>query len=174
MVPKNATKRTNATLYQNMRFWAPGPRTRFLGFRPNEYEQMTPKFFGKSLEGSGGIGKIIRPISGRSAKISTRTWWWPTSQKSKKCDFFSIFSKWVLDDHCRYQIKLPNHSKTPKMSFFRPYIDFPDNIDHFEENRIWGQKSWFLPNLMNHNMVWNLAGIGWKVQKYLKMYSPGP
>ena len=116
MVPKNATKATNETLYQNKHFWAPGPKTRILGFRPNEYEQTDPKFFGKSLEVSGGIGNIIRPISGRSAEISTRTWWWPTSQKSKKCDFFSIFSKFVLDDS-RYQIRLPNHSRTPKMSF---------------------------------------------------------
>ena len=72
----------------HMRFWASWPKTRILGFRPNEYEQILTFFFGKSLEVSGGIGNIIRPISGRSAEISTRTWWWPTSQKSKKCDFF--------------------------------------------------------------------------------------
>ena len=116
MVPKNATKATNATLYQNRRFWAPGPKTRILGFRPNECELSKTFLFGKSLEVSGGIGNIIRPISGRSAEISTQTWWWPTSQKFKKCDFFSIFSKFVLDDS-RYQIRLPNHSRTPKMSF---------------------------------------------------------
>ena len=99
-----------------MRFWAPWPKTRILRFRRNEYEQIVTFFFEKSLDVFRGSGHIIRPISGRSAEISTRTWWWPTSQKSKKCDFFSIFSKFVLDDS-RYQIRLPNHSRTPKMSF---------------------------------------------------------
>ena len=42
------------------------------------------------------------------------------------------------------------------------------------KNRIFGQKSPFLPNLKNHNMVWNLAGIGRKIEKCLKMYSTGP
>ena len=116
VVPKNATKATNATLYQNMRFWAPGPKTRILGFRTNECEITLIFLFGKSLEVSGGIGNIIRPISGRSAEISTRTWWWPTSQKSKKSDFFSIFPKYDLDDS-RYRIRVPNHSRTPQMSF---------------------------------------------------------
>ena len=36
--------------------------------------------------------------------------------KIQKIRFFSIFSKFVLDDS-RYQIRLPNHSRTPKMSF---------------------------------------------------------
>ena len=36
--------------------------------------------------------------------------------KIQKMRFFSIFSKFVLDDS-RYQIRLPNHSRTPKMSF---------------------------------------------------------
>ena len=36
--------------------------------------------------------------------------------KIQKMRFFSIFSKFVLDDS-RYQIRLPYHSRTPKMSF---------------------------------------------------------
>ena len=36
--------------------------------------------------------------------------------KIQKMRFFSIFSKFALDDS-RYQIRLPNHSRTPKMSF---------------------------------------------------------
>ena len=36
--------------------------------------------------------------------------------KIQKMRFFSIFSKFDLDDS-RYQIRLPNHSRTPKMSF---------------------------------------------------------
>ena len=36
--------------------------------------------------------------------------------KIQKMRFFSIFSKFVLDNS-RYQIRVPNHSRTPKMSF---------------------------------------------------------
>ena len=36
--------------------------------------------------------------------------------KNPKNAIFSIFSKFVLDDS-RYQIRLPNHSRTPKMPF---------------------------------------------------------
>ena len=36
--------------------------------------------------------------------------------KIQKIRFFSIFSKFVLDDS-RYRIRLLNHSRTPKMSF---------------------------------------------------------
>ena len=41
--------------------------------------------------------------------------------KIQKMRFFSIFSKFVLDDS-RYQISLPNHSRTPKMSFPAIYL----------------------------------------------------
>ena len=115
VLPKNATKATNATLYQNMRFWAPEPKTRILGFRRNEYEQMVT-FFWKEFRGVRGgrqhYSADFRPIGRNFDPDMVVT----HKSKIQKIRFFSIFSKFVLDDS-RYQIRLPNHSRTPKMSF---------------------------------------------------------
>ena len=43
--------------------------------------------------------------------------------KNPKNSIFSIFSKFVLDDS-RYQIRLPNRSRTPKMSFSGHFLVF--------------------------------------------------
>ena len=75
----------------------------------------------------------------------------------------------ILDIELGFQITL-GHPKC----HFPANIDFPDNIGHFEENHFLGQKSWFLPNLMNHNMVWNLAGGSPKFEICFEMCSPGP
>ena len=116
VVPKNATKATDATLYQNMRFWAPGPKTRILGFRRNEYEQISAFFSGKSLEVSGGgrqhYSADFRPIGRNFDPDMVVT----HKSKIQKMRFFSIFPKFDLDDS-RYRIRVPNHSRTPKMSF---------------------------------------------------------
>ena len=151
MVPQKATKTTNATLYQNMRFWALGAKTRFLGVRRNEDEQMLT-FFWKKFRCFPGVRPYysadFRPI-GRNFDPDI-----VVTHKSKiqKIRFFSIFPKFDLDDS-RYRIRVPNHSRTPQMSIsghisiFRTISATLKKIVFWAKNRhfcqIWWITIWF-------------------------------
>ena len=103
MVPKNATKTTNATLYENR---IPPEWVRVTG------DNFIRKEFRGVRRGWQHYSADFRPIGRNFDPDMVVT----HKSKIKKMRFFSIFSKFVLDDS-RYQIKLPNHSRTPKMSF---------------------------------------------------------
>ena len=113
LVHQNAT---NATLCPHGWFWALGAKTRFLGVRRNNDEQIVTFFLGKEFRCFPGVRPYysadFRPI-GRNFDPDMMV---THKSKIQKMRFFSIFSKFVLDDS-RYQIRLPNHSRTPKMSF---------------------------------------------------------
>ena len=116
VLPKNATKTTKTTLSPNMRF---SPYVAFPHFQvqvENNSDLFDAIFFWKVFRGVRRgwqhYSDDFRPI-GRNfdpGMVVTH------KSKIQKIRFFSIFSKFVLDDS-RYRIRLLNHSRTSKMSF---------------------------------------------------------
>ena len=96
--------------------------------------------------------------------------------KIQKMRFFSIFSKFVLDDS-RYQIRLPNHSRIPKMSLsgyisiFRTISATLRKIDFFIEKY---PKSPCAHFAIFYDMKPYFTACGLKSEICFEICSPGP
>ena len=154
------------------------PRTKNMNFRiPQKWVRTNfHKIFRKEFRGVRGgrqhYSANFRPI-GRNFDPDMMV---THKSKIQKIRFFSIFSKFVLDD-CRYQIRLPNHSKTPKMSFsghisiFRTISDTLRKIDFL----IWKYpKSPCAHFVIFYDMKTYFAACGPESEICLEICSPGP
>ena len=135
---------------------------------------MTPKFFGKSLEVSGGIGNIIRPIFGQNFNPDITPFHWKDPPSSHFLNFEGGLFISTTSFYPKFRFSHFEGGVFSRGVFLVKSCDrFCGQYRPLWKNRILCQKSWFLPNLMNHNMVWNLAGIGLKIEICLGMCSPG-
>ena len=152
VVPKNATKATKTTLYQNRRFWHLWVKIQKTSYLRNDCELSGTFFSGKRHGVSKPAGNIFRPISAGFGHFEVNFWPYPQIKISKN-RFFSIFVKCFIYA-IRYRIRVQNGFRTPRGSISGHISPIRPLSVNIQKNRVFWSKTCLFLAWYPRNLKW--------------------